>query len=360
MPHLFDPITFRDVTFRNRIAVSPMCEYSSEDGFANNWHLVHLGSRAVGGAGLVLTEACAVTAEGRISPQDLGIYRDAHIEKLREIVSFVQAQGAVPGIQLAHAGRKASMARPWDGGSRVAPADGGWTPIGPSPIAFAPEYATPREMTPGDIRAIPVAFAAATRRALEAGFRVIELHAAHGYLFSEFHSPLANERRDEYGGTFENRTRLLRETTLAVRAVMPAGLPLFVRITASDWAPGGWDLDDSVRLATALGPLGVDLIDASSGGVVAYQQIDVRPNYQVPFAERIKAQGKIATGAVGLITEAEQADAIIRAGQADIVLLAREMLRDPYWPLHAANELGIDVAWPAQYQRAKRAPAPIS
>jgi 2,4-dienoyl-CoA reductase-like NADH-dependent reductase (Old Yellow Enzyme family) len=360
MPHLFEPITFRSVTLRNRIAVSPMCEYSSEDGFANDWHLVHLGSRAVGGAGLVLTEAAAVTAEGRISPEDLGIYRAEHVAKLREIVSFVQAHGAVAGIQLAHAGRKASTARPWNGGRFVPPADGGWTPIAPSPVAFAPTYGVPREMTLADIHAIPVAFVAATERALAAGFRVVELHAAHGYLFGEFNSPLANLRTDDYGGSFENRTRLLRETVTAVRAALPPELPLFVRISASDWAPGGWNIEDSVRLARVLATLGVDLIDASSGGTVAHQQIDLGPGYQVPFAERIKADAGIATGAVGLITEAEQADAIIREERADIVLLARELLRDPYWPLRAASELNVDVQWPIQYTRAKRVPAPIS
>jgi 2,4-dienoyl-CoA reductase-like NADH-dependent reductase (Old Yellow Enzyme family) len=359
MPHLFDPIAFRDVTLKNRIAVSPMCEYSSDDGFANDWHLVHLGSRAVGGAALVFTEACAVTADGRISPQDLGIYKDAHIAKLRDIATFVHAHDAVAGIQLAHAGRKASMARPWDGGKLVPAAAGGWTPIGPSPIPFAPDYGTPREMTLADIAAVPAAFVAATKRALEAGFRVIELHAAHGYLFSEFLSPLSNVRTDAYGGTLENRSRLLSETVVAVRAAMPTGMPLFVRISASDWAAGGFSIDDSVQLARALGPLGVDLIDASSGGVVAHQQIDVRPNYQVPFAERIKAEASIATGAVGLITEPKQADAIIVAGQADIVLLAREMLRDPYWPLHAARALGVEIPWPVQYQRAKPVPVAI-
>jgi 2,4-dienoyl-CoA reductase-like NADH-dependent reductase (Old Yellow Enzyme family) len=360
MAHLFDTLTLRDVTFRNRIAVSPMCEYSSDDGFANDWHLVHLGSRAVGGAGLVLTEASAVTPEGRITPQDLGIYRDEHVEMLRRIVSFVRAHGAVAGIQLAHAGRKASTARPWDGGKVIAENDGGWTPVAPSAIAFAGTYATPREMSLDELRALPAAFVAAARRALEAGFQVIELHAAHGYLFHEFLSPLCNLRTDEYGGSFEHRTRLLRETVSAVRAVLPAGMPLFVRISASDWAPGGWDIDESVRLSSDLAKLGVDLIDVSSGGAVAQQKIDVRPGYQVPFAERIKAEAKVHTGAVGLITEAEQADAIVREGKADIVLLAREMLRDPYWPLRAASELGVDVAWPVQYERAKRAPARIS
>jgi 2,4-dienoyl-CoA reductase-like NADH-dependent reductase (Old Yellow Enzyme family) len=359
MAQLFDSLTVRGVTLRNRIAVSPMCEYSSDDGFAADWHLVHLGSRAVGGAGLVLTEACAVVPEGRISPGDLGIYHDEHVAKLAEIVTFIHGQGAVAGIQLAHAGRKGSTARPWDGGKAVDPSQGGWVPLGPSAIAFAPDYPMPRAMTLSEIQAIPLDFAAAARRAVRAGFRVIEIHAAHGYLLHEFLSPLCNERTDEYGGAFENRTRLLREVVTAVRSEIGDELALFVRISATDWAEGGWDVDQSVRLAKALKPLGVDLVDVSSGGAVAHQQIVVGPGYQVPFAERIRHEANIPTGAVGMITEAEQADEILRGERADIVLLAREMLRDPYFPIHAAETLGVDVKWPVQYERAKRAPARV-
>jgi 2,4-dienoyl-CoA reductase-like NADH-dependent reductase (Old Yellow Enzyme family) len=360
MTDLFEPLTLRGVTLRNRIAVSPMCEYSSVDGFAATWHLVHLGSRAVGGAGLVLTEAAAVTAEGRISPNDLGIYRDEHVAKLSEIAAFIAEQGAVAGIQLAHAGRKGSTARPWEGGKAVAVADGGWTPLAPSAIPFSPSYPQPRAMTGAEIEAVVRAFAAAANRAVRAGFRVIELHSAHGYLLHEFLSPLCNERTDEYGGSFENRTRLLRETARAVRAAIGEERALFVRISATDWADGGWDLEQSVRLAKLLAPLGVDLIDVSSGGAVAHQQIALGPGYQVPFSERVRHDAAIATGAVGLIVEPEQASEIVRSGQADLVLLAREMLRDPYFPLRAAAELGRDVAWPVQYERAKRTPARIS
>jgi 2,4-dienoyl-CoA reductase-like NADH-dependent reductase (Old Yellow Enzyme family) len=361
MPHLFDPITLRGVTLRNRVAVSPMCEYSSHDGFATDWHLVHLGSRAVGGAGLVVTEACAVVQDGRISPEDLGIYRDGHVEKLAQIAAFIHEQGAVAGIQLAHAGRKASTARPWETQQGyVTPQRGGWEPLAPSAIAFASNYGSPRALTHDEIGAIPDAFATAAKRALAAGFRVIELHAAHGYLFHEFLSPLCNERTDEYGGSYANRSRILRETAAAVRAIMPEAYPLFVRISASDWAPGGWDIESSIALARDLKALGVDLIDASSGGAVEHQRIDLGPGYQVPFAERIKREAGIATGAVGLITNSAQADEIVHEGRADIVSLARELLRDPYWPLRAASELGIDIAWHVQYQRAKRVPVSIS
>ncbi len=353
MASLFDPLTIRGVTLRNRIVVSPMCEYSSSDGFADNWHLVHLGSRAVGGAALVFTEAAAVSPEGRITPNDLGIYRDDHVTKLREIVDFIHSRGAVAGIQLAHAGRKASSARPWDGGKPIAPADGGWEPLAPSAIPFLPGSAPPLEMSEADIAQTLADFAAAARRAVAAGFRVIELHAAHGYLLHEFFSPLANERSGRYGGSFENRTRLTREVTSTVRAAIPPDVPLFVRISASDWAEEGWTVDDSIALARALAPLGCDLIDASSGGLVQHQQIALAPNYQVPFAERIRSEAGIATGAVGLITDAKQADDIVREERADLVLLARQMLRDPYWPLHAASKLGVDIAWPEQYDRAK-------
>lgn len=357
MSHLFEPLTIRGTTLRNRIAVSPMCEYSSADGFATNWHLVHLGSRAVGGAALVITEAAAVTADGRISPNDLGIYRDEHVAKLAEISAFIHEQGAVAGIQLAHAGRKASTARPWEGGKPVSPERGGWQAIAPSPISFWDDGPQPRAMTGEDIRAVTASFVQAAKRALRAGFRVVEIHAAHGYLFHEFLSPLSNERTDEYGGSFENRTRALRETAVAVRAALPSDVPLFVRISATDWAEGGWNIDESVQLARRLAAAGVDLIDVSSGGLVRHQQIELRPGYQVPFAERIRSEAAVATGAVGLITQPEQADAILCDGHADIVLLARELLRDPYWPLHAASALGAEVPWPVQYERAKPVPA---
>jgi 2,4-dienoyl-CoA reductase-like NADH-dependent reductase (Old Yellow Enzyme family) len=359
MAHLFEPFSLRGVTLRNRIAVSPMCEYSSDDGFANDWHLVHLGSRAVGGAGLVFTEAAAVSAEGRITANDLGIYRDEHITKLRQIVDFVHAQGAVAGMQLAHAGRKASSAQPWHGGARVSIDSGGWTPLAPSAVSFNATDPAPRELTIDEITRIVDDFVAATKRALAAGFRVIEIHGAHGYLIHEFLSPIVNSRTDAYGGSFENRTRFARQVAAAVRAAMPSDLPLFVRLSASDWAEGGWDLDQTVRLSRDLAALGVDLIDASSGGAVSTQKITLGPGYQVPFAERIRAEAAIATAAVGLITEPEQADAIVRAGQADLVFLARELLRDPYWPLHAATALGAEVTWPVQYERAKPRPVHV-
>lgn len=329
-----------------------MCEYSSVDGLANDWHFVHLGSRAVGGAGLVLTEAAAVSPEGRISPDDLGIWSDAHIEPLARIVRFVRSQGSHVGIQLAHAGRKASMPAPWEGRVRVEIADGGWQPLAPSAIAFAPDYYTPSAMTRDDICRAVGDFAAAAKRALTAGFEVVELHAAHGYLAHQFLSPLSNQRDDEYGGSFANRVRFTLEMVAAVRAVWPERLPLFVRISATDWADGGWNPDESVELASLLKKEGVDLMDCSSGGLVANATIPVGPGYQVPFAERIRREAGIATGAVGMITTATQADQIIRDGQADLVLLAREMLRDPYWPLHAAEKLGVPGEWPPQYLRA--------
>lgn len=351
---LFSPLTIRGITLRNRIAVSPMCEYSSVDGFANDWHLVHLGSRAVGGAALIITEATAVVPEGRISPDDLGIWKDEHIEMLARIIAFVVEHGAVPGIQLAHAGRKASMASSWKGGKLVRPADGGWPPVAPSAIPFDDGYATPVALEISGIQDIVKGFAAAAVRALAAGFQLIELHGAHGYLINEFLDPISNTRTDEYGGSFENRTRFLREIVDAVRAVWPEHLPLFVRISSSDWIEGGWTVEDSVELARMLHPLGVDLIDCSSGGNVAKVRIPLRPGYQVPFAERVRKDAGVPTGAVGLITTAKQADDIIREGKADLVLLAREELRDPYFPLHAAKELGVDVPWPKQYERAKR------
>ena len=358
MSHLFDPLTLRSLTLSNRIVVSPMCQYSSVDGFSNDWHVVHLGARAVGGAALVMTEATAVTADGRISPQDLGIYDDRHVEGLAHCVRVVHAQKTLAGTQLAHAGRKGSTARPWEGGGVVAAAQGGWQPVGPTETPFADNYPAPRAATTADIAAIVEAFTNAARRALEAGFDVVELHAAHGYLIHEFLSPLVNTRTDDYGGSYDNRVRLCLEIVDAVRGVWPARLPLLVRISATDWKEGGWDLDQAVELARRLRALGVDLIDCSSGGAVHDQQITVGPGYQVPFAERIRRDAGVPTGAVGLITRAEQADAIITRGQADIVLLARELLRDPYWPLHAADHLAQKIPWPPQYLRAAHRDTP--
>jgi 2,4-dienoyl-CoA reductase-like NADH-dependent reductase (Old Yellow Enzyme family) len=358
MPHLFDPIAFRGVTLPNRIVVSPMCQYSSTDGFPNDWHMVHLGSRAIGGAGLVFTEAAAVTAEGRISPDDLGIWNDVHIGAFHRVLRFVKGEGSAAGIQLAHAGRKASTYRPWSGQGAVPPEDGGWQPIGPTDQPFAPNFPTPRPMSAADIDGVVDAFRQAARRALLAGFDVVEIHAAHGYLIHEFLSPLSNTRTDEYGGSFDNRVRLCLEVVDAVRTICNDEHPLFVRISATDWVAGGWDVDQSVELARRLQARGVDLIDCSSGGNVARAEIPLGPGYQVPFAERIRREAGVATGAVGLITTPQQADDIVRSGSADCVLLAREMLRNPYWPLHAARELGQEVAWPAQYVRAAPAGSP--
>lgn len=350
---LHESFTLRGVTMRNRIGVSPMCEYSSVDGFATDWHLVHLGSRAVGGAGLVLTEATAVTADGRISPADLGIYRDEHVDMLARITRFISDQGAVPGIQLAHAGRKASTDAPWRGGAPLMPAQQGWSPIvAPSAVPFGERSLVPQALDLVGIASVVAAFRTAAMRALDAGFKVIELHAAHGYLIHEFLSPMSNQRTDAYGGNFDNRVRLLLEIAAAVRTVWPDPLPLFVRVSGTDWVPGGWDVEQSIALARLLVPLGVDLIDCSSGGIVPGAKIPVGPGYQVGIAERIRREGKIATAAVGLITDAQQADAIVRSDQADMVLLARELLRDPYWALHSAKILGVNVTWPVQYQRA--------
>jgi 2,4-dienoyl-CoA reductase-like NADH-dependent reductase (Old Yellow Enzyme family) len=352
--HLFSPITIREITFRNRIVVSPMCQYSCENGMATDWHLVHLGSRAVGGAALVFAEATAVTADGRISPADLGIWRDEHVAPLARAARFIKSQGAVPGIQLAHAGRKASTAAPWLGGKPLRVDQGGWTPIhAPSAIAFNEGYQTPAALSAGEIGGIVDAFAKGAKRALMAGFEVTEIHSAHGYLGNEFLSPLSNQRTDEYGGRFENRTRFLREVVEAVRRVWPAKFPLFCRISASDWADGGWTIEDSVALAKMVQPLGVDLMDCSSGGLVPYAKIPVGPGYQVPFAEAIRRQANMATGAVGMITDPIQADQIVRNGQADFAIMAREFLRDPYWPLHAAAALHQEITWPKQYERAK-------
>ena len=352
MTHLFDPLTLRGVTLPNRIGVSPMCEYCCEDGFANDWHLVHLGSRAVGGAGLVFTEAAAVSPEGRISPQDLGVWSEAHFAPLARIAGFIAQQGAVAGIQLAHAGRKGSTYRPWSGNGAVPATEGGWTAVGPDSTRFTDGYPTPAPLTETEILRVRNDFVAAAKRAVAAGFRVIEVHAAHGYLLHEFLSPLSNSRTDSYGGSFENRTRFLRETVSAVRAAIPDACLLFVRISATDWTEGGWTIEDSVALARTLKDLGVDVVDCSSGGNVATAPIPVGPGYQLPFAARVRHESAIATAAVGMITDAAQADQIVRNGDADIVLLARELLRDPYWPLHAAEKLRQTVSWPAQYLRA--------
>ncbi|HWR35135.1 MAG TPA: NADH:flavin oxidoreductase/NADH oxidase [Clostridia bacterium] len=354
MAHLFAPLKLRDITLKNRIGVSPMCQYSSEDGFANDWHLVHLGARATGGAGLVFTEATAVTPEGRISPQDLGIWRDEHIENLSRITEFIKKHGAVAGTQLAHAGRKASTAAPWNGSGSVPESDGGWRPVlAPSAIPFSDESIKPQALEKSEIARIVSAFADAAARALVAGFQVIEIHGAHGYLLNEFLSPLSNRRTDEYGGTFENRTRALREVISAVRSQWPERLPLWLRISASDWMEGGWTVEDSVALARMVKPLGVDVIDCSSGGTVPNAKIPVGAGYQVPLSERVRREGDILTASVGLITSPVQADQIIRNEQADVILLARELLRDPNWPLRAAHRLHQDIAWPVQYDRAK-------
>jgi len=358
--HLFTPLQLRDVRLRNRIGVSPMCQYSSVDGFANDWHLVHLGSRAVGGAALVMTEATAVVPEGRISPEDLGLWKEDHVEMLAQIFRFIESQGAVPGVQLAHAGRKASTAAPWKTGERVVhDKEGGWRPIfAPSPLPFSPADIVPTELDHNGIKRAVQAFAAASRRALKAGAKVIEIHAAHGYLLHSFLSSLSNQRDDEYGGSFENRTRALREVVEAVRAVWPERLPLFIRISATDWAEGGWDIEQSVTLACQLKKLDVDLIDCSSGGVVPDAKIPALPGYQVPFAERIRRETGILTAAVGMITTPEQADQIIHTGQADMVFLARELLRDPYFPLRAASRLDAKAGIAPQYQRAFPWPDP--
>ncbi len=350
---LFTPLQLRGVTLRNRIAVSPMCQYSSEDGFANDWHLVHLGSRAVGGAGLVMCEATAVEDIGRISPQDLGIWKDEHVAPLERIVRFIHAHGAVAGMQLAHAGRKASTQRPWEGGAPIAPtAPGGWQPVGPSPLAFDTASTVPTALDTAGIQRVVRLFVEAAGRARAAGFRQVEIHAAHGYLLHEFLSPLSNQRTDAYGGSFDNRVRLTREVTRAVRAHWPEELPLFVRLSVTDWAEGGWTVEDSVALSRLLKEDGADLIDCSSGALVPGVKIPAGPGYQTPFAERIRREAGIATGAVGLIRSPFQAEHILRTNQADLVILARELLRDPYWPQRAAQELHAEAHWPPQYQRA--------
>ncbi len=352
MVHLFEPLQLREISLRNRIVVSPMCQYSSPDGYANDWHLIHLASRAVGGAGLVFTEAAAVEPRGRISPQDLGIWSDAQAQALARIAAAIHSFGAVAGIQLAHAGRKASTPPPWEGRRALVATEGGWPVVGPSALAFSNDSPVPQALSLDEIQAVQAAFVQAAQRSLAAGFKVAEIHAAHGYLLHQFLSPLSNHRQDDYGGSFENRVRLVCEVTQAVRKVWPEHYPLWVRISATDWLEHGWDLEQSLALSGKLKRLGVDLIDCSSGGLLPGGKIPVGPGYQTPFAERIRREVGLQTGAVGLITSPEQADQIIRTGQADVVLLARQLLRNPYWPHQAAKQLGHDPLWPIQYERA--------
>ena len=360
MEHLFTPLRLRDVTLRNRIGVSPMCTYSAVDGVPTDWHLVHLGARAAGGAGIVIAEATAIEPIGRISPADCGLWNDAQVDAWRPVTRFIAEQGAVPAIQIAHAGRKAGTPAPWDGGQPLSDADGGWTPVGPSSIPFDERFRTPRELTVDDLGAMRQAWVEAADRARAAGFTVLEIHMAHGYLLQEFLSPLVNLRQDEYGGDRENRMRFPLEVTAAVRDAWPDELPLFVRISATDWAAGGWTVEDSVVFATRLRGVGVDLVDCSAGGAVPGVSIPVEPGYQVPFAEQVRREADIATAAVGLITEPPQADAIVREGRADVVLLGREFLRDPHWPHRAAMELGAEASWPKQYARGAPTPRPTA
>ncbi len=350
---LFTPITFKSITLKNRIAISPMCQYSAENGFANDWHLVHLGSRAAGGAGLIIQEATAVSPEGRISLGDLGLWADEHIEKLKSITDFIKSQNAVPGIQLAHAGRKASCHAPFNGGSQLSISEGGWETVGPSVLTFVENHIKPNPLGKVGIQKVVSDFKLATARALKAGYQVLEIHAAHGYLLHQFLSPLSNIRTDEYGGSFENRIRLTIEVLEAVQSEWPKDLPIFVRISATDWADGGWNLEESVKLSKILKDKGVDLIDVSSGGLTSKQKINLGPGYQVPFAEEIKNKAGIATGAVGLITNSAQAEEILQKNKADIILFARESLRNPYLALNYAHELNEYIHWPIQYERAK-------
>ncbi|MEO1023409.1 MAG: NADH:flavin oxidoreductase/NADH oxidase [Bacteroidota bacterium] len=355
MPRLFDPITFKQVTARNRMMVSPMCQYSSVNGFANDWHLVHLGSRAVGGAGIVMTEATAVSPEGRISPNDLGIWDDEHISFLSRITEFIHQQGAVAAIQLAHAGRKASTAVPWKGRGDVTAEDGGWKPVAPSPIPWDTDHQIPEALRESGIRTVVNQFKDAALRAQKAGFRILEIHASHGYLIHEFLSPITNKRSDWYGGSFENRTRFLMEIIEGIRTTWPEELPIFVRISATDWIESehSWNVDQSVALSKMLKSAGVDLIDVSSGGIDPKQRINVHAGYQVPFSERIKKEAEIATGAVGLITEGMQAETILSSGQSDLIIMARELLRNPYFPLLEAPTVRQHIDWPVQYERSK-------
>lgn len=350
---LFSPLTLRQLEFRNRIFVSPMCQYSSTDGVPNDWHFVHLGSRAVGGAGLVLAEATAVAPAGRISPHDLGLWNETQVQAFEKITAFIEAQGAVPGVQLAHAGRKASTAAPWKGGRPVAASEGGWTPVAPSPAAFSSAHPIPHELSASEIDGVVSQFAAAAHRAMKAGFKVVEIHMAHGYLLHEFLSPLSNLRQDEWGGDLENRLRLPLRVAQAVRAAWPENWPVFVRLSVTDWVEGGWDLAQSLVLARQLARQGIDLIDCSSGGLVPDAKVPAAPGYQVPFSAAIRREVGLATGAVGLISSAQQAEQTLVCGEADAILLGRALLRNPYWPLQAAQELRTDVAWPVQYERAQ-------
>jgi 2,4-dienoyl-CoA reductase-like NADH-dependent reductase (Old Yellow Enzyme family) len=353
MSKLFSSLSIKDITLKNRIAVSPMCQYIAVDGFANDYHLVHYGSRALGGTGLIIQEATAVSPEGRITPGDLGIWDDMHIEKLQGIVKFIHGHGAVAGIQLAHAGRKASCALPWEGGKQLRQNEGGWKMVSSSAMAFNPEDDAPRAMNADDIKKVITDFNAAAQRALEAGYKLIEIHSAHGYLLHQFLSPLSNHRADDYGGSFENRIRLLLEVVDAIKSVWPPNLPLFVRLSATDYVEGGWNLEETVKLSSILKNKGIDLIDTSSGGMVPYAKIPFGPGYQVAFAERIKKETGIMTGAVGLITEAKHAEEILAKDHADLILIARASLRDPHFALHAAHALGDDITWPLQYLRAR-------
>ncbi len=350
---LFSPLQIKSLRFKNRMVISPMCQYSATDGFANDWHLVHLGSRASGGAALIIQEATAVSPEGRISPGDLGLWKDEHIEKLKAINQFILSQNAIPGIQLAHAGRKASVSEPWNGNKKLEETDGGWNTVAPSALGYHSNEKPPIALDKTGIQKVISDFKSATKRAVKAGYQVVEIHAAHGYLLHQFLSPLSNTRTDAYGGSFENRIRLLLEVLEAVQTEWPENLPLFVRISATDWADGGWNIEESVQLSQLLKEKGVDLMDVSSGGLVSHQQISLGPNYQVPFAERIKKDIGILTGAVGLITDADQSEAIVATGKADLVLFARESLRNPNLALDFAKELGADISWPKQYERAK-------
>lgn len=354
MALLFEPLTIRGNNLKNRIVVSPMCQYSSIDGFANDWHLVHLGSRAIGGAGLVFTEATAVTPEGRISPDDLGIWKDEHIIFLKRITDFIKNAGAVPGIQLAHAGRKASHSSPWKGHRALKQDEGGWQTIAPSAIGYRDTDHLPHAMSLIEIEQLKKDFRAAVQRSIDAGFEVIEIHAAHGYLFNEFMSPISNHREDQYGGSFENRIRLLLEVVIDTRNIISSKMPLFVRISATDWVEGGWNENDSVALVRFLKEQGVDVIDCSTGGNSPEQKISAGPLYQVPFSEKIKKESGIRTGAVGMITTAKQAESILLEEKADLIIMARQILREPYFPLHAAKDLGVDLVWPDQYDRAKK------
>jgi 2,4-dienoyl-CoA reductase-like NADH-dependent reductase (Old Yellow Enzyme family) len=353
MAILFHPLSIKDITFKNRLAVSPMCQYSADDGFANDYHLVHYGARAIGGMGLIIQEATAVSPEGRISPGDLGIWDDRHVEKLKNITQFIREHNSVAGIQIAHAGRKAACAVPWQGGKQLKEEAGGWQTLSSSPVPFFEDDVAPRELDHEGIRKVVADFRDGASRAYEAGYQVLEIHAAHGYLIHQFLSPLCNQRKDNYGGSFENRTRLMLEITEAVQSAWPKSLPLFVRLSATDYVDGGWDIDQTVKLASILKNMGVDLLDTSSGGMVSYAKIPFGPGYQVAFAERIRKEAGILSGAVGLITGAQQAEEILAREQADLILLGRESLRDPHFALRAAHELGADIEWPVKYIRAK-------